>query len=474
MKREIYLECGPDRVRMAVVEDGKLCEYAEERAGREKRTGSLYKGRVQRVLSGMQAAFVDIGEEKNAFLPLGAGERLRGGDELLVQVLKDPPGDTKGLRLTREIALPGRFCVLKPMGEGVCVSHKVEAASREQLRAFFSPLCPTGMGLVLRTQAAQQETNAVEAEVRALEARWRGIERDYAQKSAPGLVWREENLALRMLRDVLSGETVRVCAQGQDAISALKDQAPAEILCSCDGKTPIFDLYGLEEKIERATHRRVWLSCGGYLVVDPCEAMTVIDVNSGKYTGKAGLEETAYAVNLEAAVEVARQLRLRDIGGIVVVDFIDMQESAHREGLLAAFREALSADRSKVSLVGLTGLGLAELTRRRLSQPLSETLERPCPLCGGTGRVLCEEEVARRALTQLRRRLAAGSEAAYAISVHPAVAGALAALHAPRGATVYALAKPGMRIEKFALTALAGGEEPPHGAALLRQEGMEP
>ena len=473
MEREIFLECGPDRVRMAVVEDGKLCEYAVECAGQEKQTGSLYKGRVQRVLTGMQAAFVDIGLEKNAFLPLREGERLHGGDERLVQVLKEPPGETKGLRVTQEIALPGRYCVFKPLGGGVSVSHKIEAAQREQMRAALAPLCPPGAGLVLRTQAAQAGADDIRAEIDALTARWRQIERDFGQKSGPGLVWREENLALRMLRDVQNRETTRVCVQGSGALEALRGQVPAEILSGCESETPIFDLYGLEDKIERATHRRIWLGCGGYLVIDPCEAMTVIDVNSGKYTGKAGLEETAYAVNLEAAAEIARQLRLRDIGGIVVVDFIDMQETAHHEGLISAFQEALLADRSKVNLVGLTGLGLAELTRRRLSRPLGEVLQRPCPLCGGTGRVLSEEETARRALLQARRRLAGGSEAAYVISLHPASAGALAALRAPRGAVIYALARPGMGIEKFALTPLLGGEDPPKGAALLKQEGMD-
>ncbi len=459
---------------MAVVEDGKLCEYALERAGEGKRTGSVYKGRVQRVLLGMQAAFVDIGLEKNAFLPLGGGESVRGGQELLVQVLKDPPGGTKGLRLTREITLPGRLCVLKPGTQGVGVSRKLDAAAQERLRALGGAICPEGCGLLLRTQAAGAPDADVEAEARALYERLLSIRSAYAKRNGPGLLMQEEDLAGRMLRDLLTPETVRVAAQGEGA-QALAELVPEGLLELHDeNETPIFDLYGLEAKAERACQRRVWLDCGGYLVIDPCEAMTVIDVNSGKYTGKHGLEETAYAVNLEAAREIARQLRLRDVGGIVVADFIDMENQAHVEGVLAALKEALSADRSKTHLVGMTGLGLVELTRTRLSQPLIEVLTRPCPTCRGAGRVLREEEIARRALLAARRRLCAGEGAALLLTLHPAAAQALTALCAPAGARVYALAKPGMPIEKFALSALWENEAPPQGAALLDTEGRKP
>ncbi len=474
MKREIFLEYGRELLRMAVVEDGKLCEYALERAGEGKRTGSLYKGRVQRVLSGMQAAFVDIGLEKNAFLPLSGSGSVRGGQELLVQVLKDPPGETKGLRLTREITLPGRLCVLKPGGAGVSVSRKLAAPAQERLRALGGAICPPDCGLLLRTQAERADDADIETEARALYERLLSIERAYASRSGPGLVLQEEDLAGRMLRDLLTPDTVRVAAQGEGA-QALRELVPENLLELHDVQsTPIFDVYGLETKAERACQRRVWLDCGGYLVIDPCEAMTVIDVNSGKYTGKHGLEETAYAVNLEAAREIARQLRLRDVGGIVVADFIDMEKEEHVEGVLAALREALASDRSKTHLVGMTGLGLVELTRKRLSQPLGEVLTRACPLCRGAGRVLREEEVARRALLEVRRRLSAGSGAALLLTLHPSAAQALSALCAPEGARVYALAKPGTPLEKFALTALVENETPPQGAALLNTEGRNP
>lgn len=473
MKREIFLECSADCTRMAVVEDGALCEYAVERAGNEKQTGSIYRGRVQRVLGGMQAAFVDIGLEKNAFLPLRTGERVRGGDMLLVQVLKDPPGGVKGLRLTQSITLPGRLCVLSPGGQGLSISRKLPEADRKRLHQACDGLCPGGFGLVLRTQAAQAEPGEITREAETLLERWREIERRGRQSLAPGLVFGEEGLALRMLRDLLTPETLRVCVQGDAAFSQLAGRVPADILEKCESDVPIFDLFGLESRIERALSRRVWLDCGGYIVVDSCEAMTVIDVNSGKYTGKTDLEETALRVNLEAAREVARQLRLRDIGGIVAVDFIDMQEEAHRSRLMDVFREALLADRSRVQLVELTRLGIAQLTRKRLAQPALEAIGRPCPVCGGEGRVLRAEEIARRALLEVRRRIAGGSRAGCVVSLHPAAHKELAAMAAPGEAAVYALARPQMNPEQFALTPLGENENPPADAQRLIQEGTK-
>lgn len=464
MRRELYLELGPDLSRLAAVEDGLLCEYAQERAGERKQTGSIYKGRVQRVLSGMQAAFVDVGLEKNAFLPVHAGE-VRVGDELLVQVEADPPGGTKGLRLTRRIALPGRLCVLSPGEAGVHVSRKLPEAERARLAESCRDACPEGCALVLRTQAAQADAREIEEEARLLAQRWREIERAYAMRGAPGLVWQEEGLFSRMLRDLLTPETVRVCVQG--AAEELPAWVPEGVVQRVADGMPLFDLAGIEQKLERALERRVWLDCGGYLVIDCCEALTVIDVNSGKCTGRTDLEETALKVNLEAVREAARQLRLRDIGGIVVIDFIDMKDGAHNAALLEALREAAAADRAKVSIVDMTPLGLVELTRKRLASPLHEQLERPCPVCGGSGRVPSVEETARRALLQARRRAAGGSEAALLVRVHPSAQEALCALHAPAGCAVYALADARMRPGTFALTALCTGEALPAEAVPL-------
>ena len=353
MERLIWLEEKNGRSRMAVLEDGIPVELVVTAPGGEPTVGNLYMGRVINVVPGMQAAFIDIGDEKNAFLPLAeavpAGRALRPGDEVLVQVQKNSAGE-KGARLTMHWSFPGKYAVLMPTTDSVGVSRHIVD---EEARAALMGAADEGGGVVIRTAAQGAPIEDIRAEIQSLRAAWDALfEKAHAQK-APACVYSAGSLLDRALRDLNAPVTL--------------GDIPPEI----------------EAKLSRALRRKVWLDSGAYLVIDPCEAMTVIDVNSGKYTGKKKLSETLLRVNLEAAKEAARQVRLRDVGGIVVIDFADMDTDGEREAVLAAFLEALAPDRAKRHVHGFTGAGLLEMTRRSLYGPVRNT--RTCPRCHGEG-----------------------------------------------------------------------------------------
>lgn len=477
MQKKIFIETEDVRTRLALVEDGEVVEYYQERPGRAKLAGNIYVGRVENVLPGMQAAFVDIGLDKNAFLHLGDiqvsrsefGEELekrlsaasvrrllRRGREITVQVIKEP-GGAKGPRVSSHITLPGRYAVLLPGVEYVGVSRKIEdEGARERLRALAEECRPAGMGLIVRTAAKDAPEEAIREDAAQLADTWKKISVRAQHSTAPALIHQDEDLVRRSVRDMLSPEVSEIWVNNQAQYEQLRAlcEDRADIVCMHENPTPLFAFFGLDSKLEKACARRVWLKCGGYLVIDHTEALTVIDVNTGKFVGAQSLDDTVLRTNCEAAGEIVRQLRLRDVGGIVIVDFIDMTRKEDQQRLLGCLREELKKDRTKTNLVGLTELGLVELTRKKLRQPLYTLTRRTCPRCQGLGTIPSEEELALSALHQLRVKAAHLNAGCWLITASQAVAGQLLLLDPPEGLTVYVCAQSGRLDENVQIDAM--------------------
>jgi ribonuclease G len=420
MSVEILVNATPRETRAAVLENGVLQEIYVERVSRRGLVSNLYKGRVSRVLPGMQAAFVDIGLERTAFLhaadiafmrpdetmvSLPAIDDIRRlvnqGDEILVQVIKDPIG-TKGARLTTFVALPSRYLVYMPRGEGVGISARIEdEAERSRLKTVISSRMKAvdGGGYIVRTAAAGVPEQGLAEDMAYLDKLWNHV-RQTSLRTAPGEIVHEDlPLTLRMLRDELARGVSSVLVDSPTEQARMKEFARAFIPNTTTqfelytGPRPIFDLHGIEEEITKALERKVQLKSGGHLVIDQTESMTTIDVNTGAYVGSRNLEETIFRTNLEAAVAIARHLRLRNLGGIIIIDFIDMQDEAHRRQVLAALERALAGDRAQTHIVSLSPLGLVEMTRKRTRESLEHLLCRPCPSCDGRGFVKTPETV---------------------------------------------------------------------------------
>jgi ribonuclease G len=419
VKQEILINVTPREVRAALVENGMLQEIVIERASRRGLISNIYNGRVSRVLPGMQAAFIDVGLERTAFLhasdivnesaaALGArnGEPnirdlVTEGGQLLVQVLKDPLG-TKGARLTTHITIPSRYLVMLPKGSGIGISARIEdEAERERLRSLMDSIIttPTKAGYIVRTAAEGASLEALRADMLFLQKLWEAIE-EAAAKAGPGeLVHEDLALPLRVLRDLLGPEVERVRVDSPEEFQRMKEfadrfmphLAPKIELYSED--RPLFDLYGIEDEIDRALNRKVALKSGGYVIFDQTEAMTTIDVNTGAYVGHRNLEETIFRTNLEAAVVIARQLRLRNLGGIIIIDFIDMIEEEHRHQVLQALTARLQNDHAKTQIMSVSPLGLVEMTRKRNRESLEHVLCQACPSCEGRGFVKSPETV---------------------------------------------------------------------------------
>lgn len=400
--REILIEQGRFMTRAVVLEEGKLAAVYAENSKTAGRVGEIYSGRVENVLSGLQAAFVDIGLPQKAFLHVQQlaehvrtpiQKRLRAGQRVLVQVESCPGGD-KGLRLTERITLPGMALVLTPMEGAVGVSRRIGGDERrEALKAMVRDMLPEGIGAILRTAAADCTKAQLRRECEALLAQWNEILARQAERHMPGLLGGENALPLRVIRDHMeAGAHLTVQGQGGGLAAALA--FIRRLLPECwpqvqhfDEPGSLMEARGLDKPLRELQHRRVWLKSGGFLLIERTQAMTVIDVNTGKFTGKGDFEDTILRTNLEAAAEAARQLRLRDVGGMVVIDFIDMARESAREQVLAALREAFAEDRNRVQVLGFTRLGLVELRRQRLGYGLDEALGQECPACGGTGQI---------------------------------------------------------------------------------------
>ena len=441
MKRILALERAGREARLAVMEDGRLCEIYHERGGSAGLTGNIYAGRVQNVVPGMNAAFVDIGMKKNGFLSADdfAGE-LRPGRMIVAQVTKEP-GGSKGPRLTGKITLPGRCVVLLPGIHYAGVSKKIpEGGERDRLFAIASELSEQcGHGIIVRTLGEGASAEALRADCERVAADWSRIEAEARHSASPRMIRADGELALKVVREILDDDVERVRTDDEGLYEQLRAHAQAltpEYLDRIElvrTEAPLFDLLRVDHQLEQALDRRVHLKSGGNLVIDETEALTVIDVNTAKFTGKRSLRETILRLNCEAADEIARQLRLRDIGGIVIVDFIDMDSEADREALLKHLREALKSDPNRTSVLGMTALGLVELTRRKERQPLKMRLTHECAACRGTGREWSHETLAHRAARELWRRRRAGDATAYRVVTGEKVAGWLKIIGLPEG-----------------------------------------
>jgi ribonuclease G len=398
--------------RVALLEDELVVEFDMERPLQRQQAGSLYMGRVVNVLPGMQAAFVDIGLEKNAFLYIddllpahlekqpavkpNITELVKPGQTVVVQVDKEPSG-TKGARVTTHYSLPGRWLVYMPNADYVAVSRKIEEdAEKKRLKALAEELRRDDEGVILRTVSAGQSADALLHDLSLLRERWSAVMAAAKGARAPTLLYRDADLLQRTLRDLVREDVADIVvdsAAAADRLGELLQPLAAEASPAIrvhNGERPVFDEYGVTEQLEKAFRRKVWLPSGGYLIVDQTEALTVVDVNTGKYTGTTALEETVMHINMEAAEAIARLLRVRNIGGIVIVDFIDMERESNRQTVLTRMSEAVRRDRIKTNVVGWTKLGLLELTRRKSRDNWSELFVQTCPHCQGKGRMLPE------------------------------------------------------------------------------------
>ncbi|HKZ74598.1 MAG TPA: ribonuclease G [Steroidobacteraceae bacterium] len=431
MSTEILINCAPRETRAALMEGDALQEVLIERASRRGIVGNLYKGRVQRVLPGMQAAFIDVGLERTAFLHVAdiwlsrpddtavdlpqvddIRRLVSAGDEILVQVVKDPLG-SKGARLTTFVALPSRFLVYMPRGEGIGVSTRIEEeAERARLKTEIAALVQSGApgGYIARTAAQGASTEALRADMVYLEKLWQHVRGVAASVPAGQIVHEDLPLPLRILRDELARGVSQVLVDSPREHARMLDFAAAFVADGAtrielyEGPRPIFDLHGIEDELRRALDRKVQLKSGGHLVIDQTEAMTTIDVNTGAYVGHRNLEETIFRTNLEAAVAIARQLRLRNLGGIIIIDFIDMQDEPHRRQVLAALERALASDRAQTHIVSLSPLGLIEMTRKRTRESLEHLLCAPCPTCEGRGFVRTAETMCHEIFREIVRQ----------------------------------------------------------------------
>ncbi|MBZ5637895.1 MAG: Rne/Rng family ribonuclease [Acidobacteriia bacterium] len=504
----------------ALREDGATVELRVEREGDRGAVGRIVKGRVTRVLPGIQSAFLDVGSGRDAFLHVGdlmlpgerpselvpeaeleiaptgdddaeeseegddlvrgdprprpkvrAGpieDRLREGRELLVQVAREGIG-TKGARVTCFVALPGRYLVYMPQLSFRGISRKItDAEERTRLRAVLDALPPSPGGFIVRTAGEGAEETAFRADAAMLRAEWEVIQERAAACHAPSVVHTELDLLLRLLRDAPRQGLDRIVLDDPDyhdrAIAYLSTLAPALAVRVRlhAGPAPLLESFGIDQEIERALRPKVWLRSGGYLVIQQTEALVSIDVNTGKFVGTSRPEETVLRTNLEAAAEIGRQLRLRDLGGIIVVDFIDMESPENRKQVLDALEAALRRDRARTKVVGLSELGLVQLTRKRTRPGVAASLTRSCPLCGGHGRVKAPETLAREALSEVLRLLPGLEEQAVVVRVHPDVASALRIaletagplLLLTQAARVRIEEDPGVRPDRFDVLAL--------------------
>ena len=398
----------PDETRMGIVENGRLMEYVVERNSGAQLVGSIFAGRVCNVVRGIQAAFIDIGLEKNAFLYMGEKTALTEGQRVLVQITKDARG-TKGPTATLDLTLPGRYAVLLPGADYVGISRKItDSAERSRLRKIAVGVVGGAAGVVIRTNACGIDEKALQKDLQQLLADWQITSARAKLAKSPQVLHRELDISVRIVRDYINSTVDEVIvddAAVYKRLAELLDGLGCRLVLH-DKQTDIFTYCRLSDDIASISDRRVDLPSGGYLIIDYTEAMTVIDVNSGHFSGRECLAETVMQTNREAAAEIARQLRLRDIGGIIVVDFIDMDRAEYREEIMARLEEALKSDKMKPCVQDMTVLNLVEITRKKARQNLSAVLYAPCPVCQGSGRVQSQETVGLEIKRRLRTLLA--------------------------------------------------------------------
>ncbi|MCF6765404.1 ribonuclease G [Thiotrichales bacterium 19S3-7] len=450
IRAEILMNVAPYETRVAIIENGVFQEVHIERENQRGLVGNIYKGKITRVLPGMQAAFVDIGLERSGFLhvsdvmpfcsdesdiiDLNSSEAdvrnwLRDGQEILVQVMKDPLG-TKGARLTSHLSLASRFLVYMPDLDHIGVSLRIEdEAERERLQEVMKEALASQepRGFIVRTASEGEIAKDLNRDINFLQRLWQDI-LDMAQTvTTPGLVYEDLPLDIRTLRDYVSDQVDKIRVDNLDTFSRLCHFADKfvpgirERLSYYAGEDPIFDMYGIEEELSRALDRKVSLKSGGYLIIDQTEAMTTIDVNTGGYVGMINLEETIFKTNLEAARAIGRQLRLRNLGGIIIIDFIDMTDQEHREKVIEALESALARDYAKTKFTQLSELGLVEMTRKRTQESLAQYLCEPCPVCQSRGSIKTIQTVCYEIFREIQREARAYAADGFLVVASPSV-----------------------------------------------------
>ncbi len=466
MTKELVINTTSHETRIALLESGHIAELYIERYRELGIVGNIYLGKVVRVLPGMQAAFVDIGLEKAAFLYVAdvldemeavehfvevghrhdqrgdeAGEErpplppiedlLQEGQEIMVQVAKEPIG-TKGARITSHISLPGRNLVYMPTVDHVGISRRIEnEEERERLRHLVDVLRPAGTGFIVRTAAEMRDGEELRADMDYLVGLWEHISQRRQGKSAPSLIHSDLDVTSKVLRDILTEDVSRIVVDSpveyHKIVRFLNTFMPGHSFQveQYEGTEPIFDTFGLEVEIARALGRKVWLKSGGYIIIEQTEALTAVDVNTGRFVGKHNLEDTILKTNLEAVKEVAFQLRLRNIGGLIIIDFIDMEKEAHREKVQAALEEALKSDKAKTNILKISELGLVEMTRKRVRESIGRTLCESCPYCDGKGYVKSRTTTVYEIFRELQREMGPAPGYRMTLLVHPDIASIL-------------------------------------------------
>ena len=467
MGTELVINAASHETRIALIENGTIAELYIERTREKGIVGNIYKGRVIRVLPGMQAAFVDIGMEKAAFLyvadvfdaieeyesmledgkkdhevntsqaseshsdlrPLHPIEELlQEGQELLVQVSKEPIG-TKGARITAHISLPGRHLVYMPTVDHVGISRRIEdEVERERLREAVERLKQTGTGYIVRTVSEGKSEDDLLSDMQYLSTLWSEVAKRKEKANAPSLIHSDLDVVQKVVRDIVTEQVDKIIVDSKpdhDRIVQFITTFMPKMKYSIDlydEEEPIFDHFGLEVEISRALGRKVWLKSGGYIIIEQTEALTAIDVNTGRFVGKHNLEDTILKTNLEAVKEIAYQLRLRNIGGIIIIDFIDMEKEVNRDKVFAALDEALKGDKSKTNILKISELGLVEMTRKRVRESIGRMMCEPCPYCEGRGYIKSKTTVCHEIFRELRREMLDIRGTKAMVSVHPQVA----------------------------------------------------
>ncbi len=463
MKKEIVVNSTEYETRVAILEDDRLVELQVERSGSDRMVGDIYKGRIKTVLPGMQAAFVDIGMEKAAYLHssdigkvyhrrygydeveeeeapadivrktrrAGIETVLKNNQEILVQIIKEPIS-TKGPRITSEISIPGRYLVIVPDDDHVRVSKKIsDWNERKRLKHEVSPLRPEGFGLIIRTEAQGHSASDFRADIKRLLRLWAKLKKKADTLSPPALIHKEAEMVVSMIRDVFTDDTERVIADSREdykkIVSYARQVAPnlKDRVELYKGDLPLFDVYDLEPEIDKMLQRKVWIKKGAYLIIDQTEAMVTIDVNTGRFVGSKDQERTILETNLLAAREIARQIRLRDIGGLIICDFIDMYNRDNRRKLYESFKKYMAADRAKGAINPVTEFGLIEMTRERVRPSHMVALSEACPCCDGLGRIMSKENVATKIERWFIRARAEGKYKNYHLVLNPHLAGLL-------------------------------------------------
>lgn len=461
MSSEIIVNAGIEETRVALLENGLVTEIYIDRTKDRGIAGNIYKGRVMKVLPGMQAAFVDIGLDKSAFLYVGdvfdssseyvpmmddegieleveprrrrqrdasIDELLQEGQDIVVQVAKEPIS-TKGARVTTYISLPGRYLVMMPGVNHIGVSRRIEnVEERRRLREIVGKVRKPNTGYIVRTASDGKTEDDIVADMEFLSRLWESIQQKREKGAAPALLHNELDLVFRVIRDVFTEEVDKMVIDSDEEYRRVKEFVDSYIpqlgrrIKLYDEDEPIFEHYGVEIEISRALGRKVWLKSGGYIILDQTEALTTIDVNTGRYVGKRTLEDTILKTNLEAVREIAYQLRLRNVGGIIILDFIDMENESNRRKVYNALQEALARDKAKTTISHISPLGLIEMTRKRVRESLGRTLCEPCPYCEGRGYVKSSRTICYEVFRGLRKAFAGSEEKKALVTVNSSVA----------------------------------------------------